>query len=146
MWFKNLQIYRLAGEAASAIDLEVFLTRQALQGCLGLEAQSKGWVSPGIEETALVYSYGQQMLVALGMEKKLLPASVVNQLTKARAQEMEARQGYAPGRKQIREIKETAYRELLSRAFAVRQRNHEWIDPVDPQPLFRDDIFGVNHW
>lgn len=131
MWFKNLQIYRLAGEAVSATDLEVFLTRQALQGCLGLEAQSKGWVSPGIEETALVYSYGQQMLVALGMEKKLLPASVVNQLTKARAQEMEARQGYAPGRKQIREIKEAAYRELLSRAFAVRQRNHAWIDPAD---------------
>lgn len=132
MWFKNLQIYHLAdGATTTAVELEEHLTRQTLRGCLGLDAQSSGWVSPGIEEISLVYSYGQQMLIALGIEKKLLPASVVNQQAKVRAQEMELRQGYAPGRKQMKEIKETVYRELLSRAFAVRQRNHAWIDPVN---------------
>lgn len=131
MWFRNLLIYRISDGATTPIELEEQLTRQALQGCLGLEPQSRGWVPPGIEETGLVYNYGQQMLVALGTEKKLLPASVVNQLAKVRAQEMELHQGYAPGRKQMKEIREAAYRELLSRAFAVRQRSHAWIDPAD---------------
>lgn len=130
MWFKNLQIYHLTDGVASAAELEEQLASQTLQGCLGLDAQSKGWVPPGMEETSLVYSYGQQMLIALGIEKKLLPTSVINQQAKVRAQEMELHQGYAPGRKQMKEIKEIVYRELLSRAFAIRQRNHAWIDPV----------------
>ncbi|MXS85384.1 recombination-associated protein RdgC [Nitrosomonas sp. HPC101] len=131
MWFKNLQIYRLVDEMIAPDELRAYLAKQTLQGCLGLEAQSRGWISPGAEDADLVYSYGQQILIALGIEKKLLPVSVVNQLAQVRAQEMEARQGYAPGRKQMKEIKEAAYHELLSRAFAVRQRNHVWIDPAD---------------
>ncbi|ABI59482.1 recombination-associated protein RdgC [Nitrosomonas eutropha] len=131
MWFKNLQIYRLANAVITFDELEERLAKQTLQGCLGLEAQSKGWVSPGAEEAGLVYSYGQQMLISLGIEKKLLPVSVVNQLAKVRAQEMESHQGYPPGRKQMKDIKEAAYRELLARAFSVRQRSHVWIDPVD---------------
>ena len=131
MWFRNLLIYRLAEEVITPAELEASLAKQALQGCLGLEPQSRGWVPPGIAEADLVYSYGQQILIALGTEKKLLPASVVNQLAKVRAQEMELHQGYVPGRKQMKEIKEAAYRELLSRAFAIRQRSHAWIDPVD---------------
>ncbi|SFU40661.1 recombination associated protein RdgC [Nitrosomonas eutropha] len=130
MWFKNLQIYRLTDEVIIPDELKERLAKQTLQGCLGLEAQSKGWVSPGAEEADLVYSYGQQMLISLGIEKKLLPVSVVNQLAKVRAQEMESHQGYPPSRKQMKDIKEAAYRELLSRAFAVQQRNHAWIDPV----------------
>lgn len=131
MWFRNLLIYRLADGTITPAGLEEHLARQPLQGCLGLEPQSRGWVPPGREEADLVYSYGQQILVALGTEKRLLPASVVNQLARVRAQEMELHQGYAPGRKQMKEIKDAAYRELLSRAFAIRQRGHAWIDPVD---------------
>lgn len=131
MWFKNIQIYRLADEAASFDRLEEQLSAQTLQSCLGLDAQTKGWMPPGLEETALVYNHGQQTLIAFGIEKKLLPTSVVNQLARERAQEMEVRLGYAPGRKQMKEIKEIVYRELLSRAFAVRQRTHIWIDRVD---------------
>lgn len=131
MWFRNLLIYRFADGVITPTELEACLAKQILQGCLGLEPQSRGWVPPGNTETDLVYSYGQQILIALGTEKKLLPASVVNQLAKVRAQEMELRQGYAPGRKQMKEIKDVVYRELLSRAFAVRQRSHAWVDLVD---------------
>lgn len=131
MWFKNIQIYRLADEATAFDQLGEYLARQTLQSCLGLDIQTKGWIPPGLEETDLVYRHGQQILIAFGIEKKLLPASVVNQLTKERAQEMEGRLGYTPDRKQMKEIKEAAYRELLSRAFSVRQRTHVWIDLLD---------------
>jgi len=131
MWFKNLQIYRFTDWKITHTELDELLSRRTLQACLNTEIQSFGWVPPGNEEAKLVYARGQQMLIALGTEKKLLPASVVNQLAKTRAQEMEVRQGYAPGRKQMKEIKETAYYELLSRAFIIRQKSHAWIDPVD---------------
>ena len=131
MWFKNLQIYHLADWAMAPDELEERLAKHTLQACLSLETQSHGWVPPGIREDDLVYAHGQQMLIALGTEKKLLPASVVSQLTKVRAQEMEVFQGYAPGRKQMKEVREAAYNELLSRAFAIRQKGHAWIDLAD---------------
>jgi recombination associated protein RdgC len=131
MWFKNLQIYRINDWKITPAELEELLSKRTLQACLSMEMQSSGWVSPGMEETHLVYARGQQMLIALGTEKKLLPASVINQLAKVRAQEMEAQQGYAPGRKQMKEIKEAALYELLPRAFVVRQKSHAWIDPTD---------------
>ncbi|CAE6509775.1 MAG TPA: recombination-associated protein RdgC [Nitrosomonas nitrosa] len=131
MWFKNIQIYRIDDWKITSAELDELLSKRPLQNCLNMEIQSQGWVPPGIEETRLVYARGQQMLIALGTEKKLLPASVVNQLAKVRALEMEAQQGYPPGRKQMKEIKEAALYELLPRAFAIRQTNHAWIDPTE---------------
>lgn len=131
MWFKNLQIYRITDWKLMPEELEELLARRTLQACLSMEMQSLGWIPPGMEENRLVYARGQQMLIALGSEKKLLPASVVNQRAKERAVEMEAQQGYPVGRKQMKEIKEAALYELLPRAFVVRQKSHAWIDPVD---------------
>ncbi|MDF3941338.1 recombination-associated protein RdgC, partial [Achromobacter denitrificans] len=61
--------------------------------------------------------------------KKLLPATVINQVAKARAQEIEEQQGYKPGRKQMKEIKERVTDELLPRAFSVYRDTRVWIDP-----------------
>ena len=71
------------------------------------------------------------MLLMFRAEKKLLPASVVNQVTKARALEMEEQQGFKPGRKQLRELKEQVTDELLPRAFSIRRDTRVWIDPVN---------------
>ena len=71
------------------------------------------------------------MLLMLGTEKKLLPASVINQVTKARAAEIEEQQGFKPGRKQMKELKEQVTDELLPRAFSIRRDTRVWIDPVN---------------
>ncbi len=71
------------------------------------------------------------MLVTLRAEKKLLPATVVNQVAKARAQEIEEQQGYKPGRKQMKEIKERVTDELLPKAFSIYRDTRVWIDPVN---------------
>lgn len=131
MWFKSLQIYRITDWKLTSEELEELLARRTLQACLSMEMQSLGWVPPGMEEAHLVYARGQQLLIALGSEKKLLPASVVNQRAKERAIEMEAQQGYPVGRKQMKEVKEAALYELLPRAFVVRQKSHAWIDLAD---------------
>jgi len=130
MWFKNLQIYRITNWNASPAELEAALSKHTLHNCLSMEMQSRGWVSPKAEDEPLVHILGQQMLIALGVEKKLLPVSVINQFAKLRAAEIEEQQGYKPGRKQMKEIKGFVTDELLPRAFALRRKTCAWIDPV----------------
>ncbi len=131
MWFKNLQIYRLPTPwTVSAEQLEAQLTPQAFVACTSIDLQSQGWVSPR-NNGMLVHSANKQHLLLLGTEKKLLPATVINQVTKMRAAELEEQQGFKPGRKQLKELKEQVTDELLPRAFSVYRSTWVWIDPVN---------------
>ncbi|MFT4045198.1 MAG: recombination-associated protein RdgC [Solimonas sp.] len=130
MWFKNLQTYRLAGEWTLAPgSLEERLAKHPLQPCIGLNPQSRGWVAPAAGPQ-LVYAQGRQMLIALGVEQKLLPSSVVKQTVDERAGDLAARQGFKPGRKQLRDLKDQVIAELMPRAFAKRRTTRAWIDPA----------------
>ncbi|HEX5365018.1 MAG TPA: recombination-associated protein RdgC [Gallionella sp.] len=128
MWFKNLLLYRLTEWSVTPDALEEKLAQHILQPCSGLEMQSRGWVSPKADGEPLVHVLGSQMLISLGLEKKLLPSSVINQFVKSRAVEVEEQQGYKPGRKQMKELKESITDELLPRAFAIRSKTCAWID------------------
>ncbi|WP_019139901.1 recombination-associated protein RdgC [Noviherbaspirillum massiliense] len=131
MWFKNLQIYRLSAPwTVTPEQLEERLAAQSFAPCANLDMQSQGWVSPR-DNGMLVHTVNKQMLLMLGTEKKLLPSTVINQVAKARAAELEEQQGFAPGRKQMKEIKEQVTDELLPRAFSVRRSTRVWIDPVN---------------
>lgn len=131
MWFKNLQIYRLpAPWDMDAERLEAALAPQTFQPCTSLDMQTQGWISPR-ENGMLVHTVNKQLLIALGTEKKLLPASVINQVAKARATDIEEQQGFKPGRKQMKEIKEQVTDELLPRAFSINRTTWTWIDPVN---------------
>jgi recombination associated protein RdgC len=96
-----------------------------------MELQSRGWLTPRDEQPNFVHAYGQHWLIAFGVEKKLLPASVVNQHAKNRVTQIEQMQGYKAGKKQIRDIKEATVIELLPRAFAQRHKTYAWIDALN---------------
>jgi recombination associated protein RdgC len=85
-------------------------------------------VSPR-RDGALVFSLNHQWLIALSVEQRLLPSSVVNDEVRERAEAMEVQQGYAPGRKQLREMRERVTEELMPRAFTRRRSTFVWIDP-----------------
>ena len=132
MWFRNLQIFRLASEWAYSTDaLAAALQRGIFQGCSASDRLALGWVPPRGEEGDLVFSVARQQLIALGVEQKLLPTSVVRQYAQARFDQIEAAQGYKPGRKQKREIFDQVEAELLPRAFVKRGLTYVWIDPVN---------------
>jgi recombination associated protein RdgC len=104
-WFKNLQVYRLpAPWPMTAEQIHDQLVPYAFTPGGTLEGQTKGWVSPR-ENDSLVHGIKGQLLLSMRTEKKLLPTSVINQFTKAKAADIEAQQGFKPGRKQMREIK-----------------------------------------
>lgn len=130
MWFKNIQAYRLApGWAMAPGTLEKMLAEHPLMPCGGMSLLSRGWVPP-VQGQGLVTSHQKHLLIALGTEQKLLPASVVKDETRLRALELEQKQGYKPGKKQLRDLAERVTAELLPRAFAKRRVTQAWIDPV----------------
>lgn len=131
MWFKNANIYRMTSPfTLSAAELAARLTPQAFAPCGNLDMQSIGWV-PVRDGGELVHAVGRQMLLALCVEKKLLPSYVINEAARVRAGELEEQQGFKPGRRQMREIKEAVTDELLPRAFTSKALMHVWLDPVN---------------
>ncbi|MRR56862.1 MAG: recombination-associated protein RdgC [Deltaproteobacteria bacterium] len=128
MWFRNLQIFRLAAGWHSQLDaLHDQLLKHAFQPCGSQDMKSRGWIPPRGDR--LVHGVGGQWLLALGAEQKLLPASVVNQTTQSRAAAIEEAQGYRPGRKQMAELKEQIVLELLPRAFSRYNTTWVWLAP-----------------
>ncbi len=131
MWFKNLQVFRLPAPWKVDVEqLNIQLASQAFSNTGSGDMQSEGWASPRNNES-LVHSVNQQLLLLLQTEKKLLPSSVINQVTKARAKELEEQQGFAPGRKAMKDLKERVTDELLPRAFSITRQTGVWIDPVN---------------
>jgi recombination associated protein RdgC len=127
-WFKNLQVYRLpAPWPMTAEQIHDQLVPYAFTPGGTLEGQTKGWVSPR-ENDSLVHGIKGQLLLSMRTEKKLLPTSVINQFTKAKAADIEAQQGFKPGRKQMREIKEAVTDELRPKAFSMFRDTQVWID------------------
>lgn len=130
MWFRNLQLYRLPAPWNISLEkLDEQLQRGAFQRCPSHEAQSRGWVAPRADG-ALVYAQNQQWMIALCTEQRLLPSAVVNETVKERAELMAVANGYPPGRKQLRELRELVTAELLPRAFTRRRTTSIWIDAV----------------
>lgn len=130
MWFRNLQLYRLPVPWNISLEkLDEQLQRGAFQRCPSHEPLSRGWASPR-GDGALVYAQNRQWLIALCVEQRLLPSAVINETVKERAEAMAAQNGYPPGRKQLRELRELVTAELLPRAFTRRRTTAVWIDPV----------------
>lgn len=128
MWFKNLRIYRLAPHwTYGALGLQSSLERMQFTPAGASDMTAFGWVPPR-PDTGLVYAQDDQLLIALRVEKKLLPASVVNAATHDRCRKVEEDQGYKPGRKQTKEIREQVTDELLPKAFSVVRDTRVWID------------------
>jgi recombination associated protein RdgC len=129
MWFKNLTVYRLPPDWSwSAAGLEDALARRPLQPCGPLEMRSMGWVAPATSDR-LLHTLGEHHLLALGVDQKLLPASIVRQEAERRARIQAESQGFPVGRRQMRALKMQVLDELRARALSRRRMTRAWIDP-----------------
>jgi len=132
MFFRNLQIYRLPAPYAMTADaLAAALANQTFEPASSSELLRQGWQSPRGAGAPLAHAVNGQFLLQLVTEKKVLPAKVINQVAEARADELEEQQGFRPGKKAMRELKERVADELLPRAFPIRSSVLVWIDPVN---------------
>ncbi|AZV93555.1 recombination-associated protein RdgC [Bordetella sp. J329] len=128
MWFKNLKLYRLSANFdMSTAALNEALAKLAFIPGNASQPHTIGWATVR-DGGDYAHAVGDHLLLRLTAEQKLLPSKVVVQAAKERAVAFEAQQGYKPGRKQMKELKERIYDELLPRAFAVRRDTFVWID------------------
>lgn len=129
MWFRNLQIFRLPdGWTVSPGSLEQSLAEHPLRPCAAMQAASRGWAPPLADSEALVASVDRHLLIALGIEKKLLPASVVRDEVAERVRRFTEERGFPPGRRTRQQFKDEAISGLLPRAFARRTLVRGWLD------------------
>jgi recombination associated protein RdgC len=130
VFFRNLQVFRItSGGDIPAEKLQEQMAPFIFQPCSSLRPESRGWIPPRGDDR-LVYSLQNHWLVALGVEQKLLPAAVVRQYVQQRASDLEARTGFKPSRKRIRDLKDEITDELLPRAFSRYRTTFCWIDPA----------------
>jgi recombination associated protein RdgC len=129
MWFKNLVVYRISPEwSISAAELEERCAQRMLQPCGAFDMQTRGWMHVNTARRYVHTTHGHH-LIALGVEQKLLPASIIRQVASERALEVEQQQGYPVGRRQMRELKERVTEELRARALTRRTTTRAWLDP-----------------
>lgn len=148
-WFKNAQLYRMTAPfTMTAAQLSERLTPHAFAPCTPSQDASLGWVPPFGGD--LVHVVQGQLFFALAHERKILPKKYIDEVTAARCVELEEQQGFKPGRKQTREIRDAIIDELLPRAFPVKSVTRVWLDPVGgwlvvdtPSAPRCDDVFKL---
>ena len=132
MWFKNLIAYRLPSDwAYTAAELEELLSKRLLQPCSPFEMSSRGWVAPSTISERLLHTVNQQFLIALGVDQKLLPGSVIRQEVLRRAAVQAQEQGFPVTRRQMRDMRIRVTEEFRAKALCRRRLTRAWIDPVN---------------
>src|SRR5260370_34827904 len=130
MLFKNLVFHRLpANWELSAAEFEGQLAGRPLKPCGPFDMSSRGWV-PVTTGGRLLHTVNQQHLVALGVDEKLLPGSIVRQVAQERADVQAREQGFPVGRKQMRDLRARVADELRARALTRRRTTRAWFDPA----------------
>ncbi len=128
MWFRNLVFHRLVAGADMPADvLDSRLASHACQPCGALERETRGWVPPWNDDRLVRVVQGRA-LIAMGVERRLLPAAVVRREADERARALAAQRGYPVGRKELRELRAQVEDELLPRAFTQRRAVRAYID------------------
>lgn len=128
MLFRNLILFRLQKAwTGTAAELEEALATRPLRPCGSLDLQTRGWVVCHEQGDGLVHAHGPHSLMAMGEERKLLPASVINQEARQRGGILAEAQGHPPSRRQMREIKAQVADELRARALTQRRVVHAWL-------------------
>jgi recombination associated protein RdgC len=131
MWFKNVHLFQFAEKFDyTAEELEQKLKESAYAPCPPVSPQTMGWVSPFSDEVnaPLVYGAEGQILFALKIEKKLLPATVVRDHVLEAIKKIERTEKRKIYKREKEGIKEEIYHTLLPRAFSRFSKIYGCID------------------
>lgn len=125
--FRNAIAYHLpSGWPWDAAGTAELLSRRIFQPCSPSQTESSGFVPPR-DQAELCHEVHGRYLVCFQVEEKLLPSAVIQEHVDIRVADIEAEQGYKPGRREVREIKDAVTRELLEMAFTRKRQTLAWI-------------------
>lgn len=141
--FKSLSAYRLTPEFLKSTEEQV---RERVQEHKFHEDENGpvsevGWAQVR-EDGDPVYVFERHFLLRYRVAKKVVPTSVVRETAKRRAAKIEQQQGYKPGRKQMKDIKEEVSVELAKTALVQTSDVLVWFDLTGGW-LFLDSASGT---
>lgn len=147
---KNVSYFRFStgGVAWDLTALEHQVQAQQFRPCGPTEDLSCGWAPPRhVANSPFVESVAGSRVLEFVVEKKSVPASVVNAALAQRCREVEEETGRKPGKRQKQELKEEVYRSLLPRAFSkkastlvVLQPETGWLVVGSASTSFCDEV------
>ncbi|MCK5354175.1 MAG: recombination-associated protein RdgC, partial [Methyloprofundus sp.] len=131
MWFKNLAIYRLTEAfTLSPTELEEKLQSLSFKPCATTEEFSYGWSAPlGRSSEQLIHQANGFIMLCATKEEKVLPSSVINEMTADKIAEKEDQEARKLSKKERSELKDQIIFELLPRAFSFSKKTFAYIDP-----------------
>ncbi|MEO7938382.1 MAG: recombination-associated protein RdgC [Burkholderiaceae bacterium] len=129
--FKNVMVYRMVSAwTMTQAQLEEALDKVRFEPCGASQEKSVGWVEPrGQAHGPLVEIVDGQWLLKQAVESKAVPTSVVKRKVQEEADQIEARTGRKPGKKEKRDLAEDIRHALLPMAFTKQSSTLVWIDP-----------------
>lgn len=125
MLFKNATVFGAVFGAGMLDVTHLPVYEPATPGAL----RSEGF-SP-VYEGALEARHSGHILLKYTIEKKVMPKPAIDAVLRARALEMEDEQGFYPGKKALKDLRERVFDELLPRALSVPRSCWVWIDTVN---------------
>ena len=128
MFFRALTIYKTSDEFPALSPLNEALATAPFEPCTPSQIESFGWVPVRGNPGEYVVHADGHYLLSLCHERKTVPAATIKRIANDRAAEIEKAEGYKPGRKQIREIRETVATELVAKAIPVQSITYIWIN------------------
>jgi recombination associated protein RdgC len=129
MFFRNLTLFRFSTPVAAGLDdLESALDGHRLRPCGAMEMASRGFVPPlGPDAEAMTHGVGTSLLLTVGSEDKLLPASVVNEELSRKVRKLAEDEGRKVGGRERKRIKQEVLDTLMPRAFSRPSRLQVWL-------------------
>jgi recombination associated protein RdgC len=117
MNFKNLVVYQCPLTWIPS-QMEALLRDRAFSPCAATEPQRIGWV-PALHDSsnAMVHASGNNLLLRLRTQTRLLPADVVRKALAEAVSQREAQEERKLGKKEIKRLKDEVIYTLLPRAF-----------------------------
>jgi len=116
---KNLTIFRSSPEFEP--DLSLLENNLSAPGKLGYSWRILRDGKPYIK-------VGNDIILCCELQKKLIPSQVLSDAIQKRAEELEKEQGYRPGKKQLKDVKEAILLKLHEQAFVTSKLINVWIN------------------
>jgi len=121
MWIKNAAVFGIK-KFALPLPIPANLMFEPIGD---LQVESCGW---GPVQGAPTLGIPDHTLLYFVQERKHIPKSAVDTLLEQRVAQKEKHEGFAPGKKATKELRERIVDQLLPRALSTRRRTAVWID------------------
>jgi recombination associated protein RdgC len=129
MWFTNAISYQFTRFFNVTVEqIQSLLEQRSFVPCGSIDSSKQGWTAVIPGTTSFVHAVGDNALICLKTENKILPTSVVNKAVNEKVALLQNARGQKVGKKERVILKEEIIQQLLPKAFTKDSLLFAYID------------------